>query len=340
MFGDLLKLVIYDLLYYGKTSAAETSNFKELKHNKDLVPAFNNKLNDIIEYFDRYHKISYDIQGIRDKGIDVLVKYDYEYNNNLIGIQIKSFDDLEEKEWTTKLKAQITDVISHYGSKNLVDFYIAFCTDISKHKDKIRNATADLAGIKNINLHILSPEQSLYFIQLADFQIGSYLKKKLSEDDPIVTEAKESLEGLTLAQSAMVIDAASYFIQNGNVEFKYKVVTESTFVSEVYDKFPNIPINMLEADDKKLKKIFGVHYEINEIEDFQLLNDKGIFDSNAYSDSYKFDHGSYISLIAILYESIARYRYDDDESKWYVFYLLKEFEITIANKVKNKELVK
>lgn len=247
---DYIKHSIFDLLFFGRTSLSKTKVFKGLKHNKDLVPKFNNKFNDILTKFDRYRRISYEIQGIKDKGIDVIVKYDFDDEYRFIGLQIKSYDDLQKNNWLQILKAQITDVISNY---KLQDFYVSFCTDSKEHIDKIRNATADLIGITDIHLHILKPEQSLYFMHIADYEISSYLKMKLSDDDPIITDAKLSLDGLTLAQAAMVIEAASYFIENGKTEFKHNVLTESVFVSDVYDKYPNIPYDMYEVDDKKIK---------------------------------------------------------------------------------------
>jgi hypothetical protein len=332
---DYIKKSIFDFLFYGKKSSKETKIFSMLKHNDDLVPSFNDKLNDIFRHFDRYRKVSYDIQGIRDKGIDVLAKYEFDDGDRTIGVQIKSYHDLENDGWLIKLKAQVTDVIANYT--DLEDFYIAFCTDVAKHNDKIRNATADLAKIKNIHLHIIRPEQSLYFMNLQDYEIGSYLKRKLSEDDPVVIDAKESLERLTLAQTAMVIEAAAFFIENGKKEFEHPVVTESLFVREVYENYPNIPSDLYDTDSKKIKKLFGKHFKIDEILDFQSLNE-GHIDMLTYTEEYAFNHELNMALISIMYDARARLGYDTYKTKWYTINLLKDLEIEIANKVKNRRI--
>jgi len=130
---DYVKKSIYDLLVGRRASLKETKIFKKWKHNKDLVPQFNNKINLILEQFERYHRICYEIQGIKDKGIDVLVKYEIEAEDKFIGIQIKSYDDLNKEHWLQNLKAQMTDVNANYqANSSLVDFYIAFCTDLNE----------------------------------------------------------------------------------------------------------------------------------------------------------------------------------------------------------------
>ena len=246
--SDYLARVIYDLLYAGGTAFRETSYFKDLKHNADLVPLFNNKFNDIIGHFERYRKVSYDIQGIRDAGIDVLVKYEYENDFRLIGIQVKSYGELNSKDWLSKLKAQIVDVQGHYEATRLQDFYLVFCTDLSEHKDKIRNATADLAKLNNFVIHIVDPHQALYFLRISDCAVSAYIKRKLSLDDPIVIDAQESLEGLSLAQSAMIIRAVALFIEQAKVEFELRDLIGNAFVDRVYKEYPNIPGKYYDLD--------------------------------------------------------------------------------------------
>lgn len=201
---DYLKRVVFDLLIYGRVAFSRTKEFKQKKHNKDLVPAFNDTFNEVLDYFDRYRNISYDIQGVRDCGIDVLIKYEIDSMEKLIGIQIKSYDDIKEKGWLSKLKAQLIDVQSTYNASDLTDYYVVMCTDIKEHKDKIRNATADLMKIKGFKVHVIQPENALYFLEMPSYSIGAYLKRKFSNHDYVVQKAEESLVGLSLAQSAML----------------------------------------------------------------------------------------------------------------------------------------
>ena len=111
---DFIKRTVFDLMFLSRSPLSRTAEFRTQKHNQTLVPAFNSKLDEIISLFERYHKVSYDIQGIRDNGVDVLLKYEYDSEDVSIGIQIKSFDDLEDDRWLNNLKAQVTDAKNCY----------------------------------------------------------------------------------------------------------------------------------------------------------------------------------------------------------------------------------
>lgn len=322
---DFLKEVIFDLLVFGRVDFSRTNEFKIKKHNNDLVPAFNDKLNEIIDYFNRYRKISYDIQGVRDCGIDVLIKYEVDGSKKLIGIQVKSYDDIKAKDWLSKLKAQLIDVQSNYSSSELTDYYVVMCTDIEKHKDKIRNATADLLKIKEFNIHIIQPENALYFLELPDWLIGSYLKRKFSTQDYVIEKAEDSLVALSLAQSAMVIEAAGSFVSRGKIEFNWDEIAESSFVSEVYDKFPNYPASWFDDTDSLINE---EELDADPINDLQIIADKNYFYLPTYTDSLSFKPDRYFALIALMYDAKVRYWYDDKKLKWYAFHTLKENQIT------------
>jgi len=139
-----------------------------------------------------------------------------------------------------------------------------------------------------------------------------------------------------LAQAAMVIEAASYFIENGKRDFQHNVITESSFVEEIYDKYPNIPVEEYDVDNKKIKKLFGKRFERDVISDFQSLNESYI-DIETHTENYIFNYEQQVALISIMYEAMARFGYDKDVTKWHTFDLLMDYEIEIATKVKNRQ---
>lgn len=328
---DHIKRSIFKLLFLRRMPLADTSQFRQQKHNDDLVPAFDGKLTEILDYFDRYQKISYDIQGIRDHGCDLLVVYDYDGESRQIGLQIKSYDDCNEPDCSMKLKAQVTDALNHYGAR-IQDFYLVFCTDVAKHKDKIRNATADVINIPNFKINVVSPEYALHFLRLPEYLIGSCLKRELSGNDPVVVDASEELSELSLAQSAMVIEAASRHINDGKRALTGDDITESRFVSEVYEKYPNIPAEYFESDEKSLRRAKSEKFLEDPIADLMRLTDHGHFALQAYSELFDFNQESHIALFSLMYEAMARLKYGREDVKWYVFNLLKEYELEIAEK--------
>ena len=54
------------------------------------------KVESIISAFEKYHKITYETQGLWDKGTDVLYREWIEENSRFICFQIKSTDDLKK----------------------------------------------------------------------------------------------------------------------------------------------------------------------------------------------------------------------------------------------------
>src|SRR5687767_13775782 len=107
--GDYLARIIYELLQFRRSPYEATSIFSSLKHNVDLCPKFQAKLESVYDAFDKYQTITYDIQGPRDQGTDILVRQRIDDENRYICFQIKSNDDLKKSDYLKVLKAQYFD---------------------------------------------------------------------------------------------------------------------------------------------------------------------------------------------------------------------------------------
>ena len=107
--------LVDELLRYRRTAPSETKAFARLKHNADLCPRFQQKLESILGSFEKYRKIVYDIQGLHDEGTDILLREVVAENPWFICLQIKSEDDLHAKDIFKTLKAQFFDSCQRYG---------------------------------------------------------------------------------------------------------------------------------------------------------------------------------------------------------------------------------
>ena len=211
--ADYLKRLIFELLFLRRAALVETEWFSDKKHNSFLVPQLDLRIGDILDCFEKYRRLTYDTQGIRDHGIDVLLRYDVgekdESQMRYIGFQVKSYDDLSEKGWLTKLKAQVLDATN---CVTMEDFYIVICSDATDHISKIRDLHAELS--KTEGTHIVRPEHSLNFYRLSPQRIGAYIKAKLSEEDQVYREAFELLSELTPQQSSIIIElVVAHFLE-------------------------------------------------------------------------------------------------------------------------------
>jgi hypothetical protein len=148
-----------------------------------------------------------------------------------------------------------------------------------------------------------------------------------------VIDAQEEIASLSLAQSAMVIESAWIYIHEGRRDLSHQEIIGASFVSEVYKKYPNIPARIFESDEFALQEL-REQGDLNEnsVEGLQRLVDRAHFSFQPHSQLIEFNYKFHVALISLMYEGMARLKYDQDEVKWYAFNLLKDEEIKIATK--------
>jgi len=189
--------LLSQIITIGKNREA-TRAFKNFRHNKDLCPAFTDRIRAILSSFLRHRASASDIQGFDDKGIDVYCQFvnrndDYE----VIGLQIKDHNEIESdlkrdsanRVLIPKLKAQYVDAKrAHKFSK----FYIVLCTDAIKNADFIRRVHQAFEGIDDVT--VVDPEQAWHFFRLDSDEISAWCTQILSEGDYAITKLKERFE--------------------------------------------------------------------------------------------------------------------------------------------------
>src|SRR5688572_24702523 len=97
---------IQELLRYRRASFKATAAFRTLKHNEYLCPQLERQLDEVLNCFLKHRQIAYDVQGIHDRGTDVIFKFlDDDAESRYLGFQLKSFDDLNNREYLKELRA-------------------------------------------------------------------------------------------------------------------------------------------------------------------------------------------------------------------------------------------
>jgi hypothetical protein len=71
---EQIRKAIHELLQFRRAEYTATSVFATMKHNDDLCPKFQDKLDTLLGAFQKYKKIVYDIQGPRDDGADIVLR--------------------------------------------------------------------------------------------------------------------------------------------------------------------------------------------------------------------------------------------------------------------------
>lgn len=229
---DFLSRVIFYLLTINRTSDKETEQFIRLKHNAHLCAGLNRRLETVLGFFSRYKKISYDIQGIKDHGTDVILIYYMGNRAYHICFQIKSEKDFENKYLLRDIKAQYADSKNMF---NLTQYYLILACDQKKNLDKIRLIKEDMAF--NPDVVIVDPSQFLIFWKLVDSQIASYIKLFIGDNDLIVYQAAKSVADLIITQSYLLYYIVVKYVNSEFSPVHIQDILDSDILKEVHAEF-------------------------------------------------------------------------------------------------------
>lgn len=201
MENEISKLVS-EILQINNCTNTDTSEFKNLSHNKDLVPRYKKNFDKLIHIIGTYYNDCYDIQGVNDDGVDVLLKYLLNDEKYRIGFQIKSYHDIKEKNWQTILESQLFKAC---GKWKIDDLYVVFCTDSIEHKDKLRNGIAEIEKSSDCEIHIVEPENALTFYNFNSVDIFSTIYNFFHKNDSRLQRARKCIEGIDSDEKKFLI---------------------------------------------------------------------------------------------------------------------------------------
>jgi hypothetical protein len=229
---DYIQKLLYELLQFRRSTPEATERFAGLKHDADLCPRFQGKIEDIFGAFEKYHRITYDIQGPRDKGTDVLIRLPADEEDIFISLQIKSEDDLKDKNYLKSLKSQLFD--TNPASTRLLDYYIVLCcnTNDKSNKAKVRSIGATFG--KTPKVTVIEPEFAFTFLSLTSIQVDALIKSRLGSEDIVFRDALNDVKELTLTERALLFYLVWSRIYHDTAIITVDQLNESEFLAGVY----------------------------------------------------------------------------------------------------------
>lgn len=290
-----IKEIVGKILLCEPENDISTEKFIKLKHNHDLVPKFRRNLKYLTDIYGSYSDDCYDIQGVMDAGVDVLFKYKKDGTFHKIGVQVKSYDDIKSKDWLVTLKAQLFE---QQGIWQTDDLYIALCTDSSKHKDKVRNGISEIEKATDQKVHILTPEESIRFYELNQFDILQFVYFLLHKNDSLYKKAVQNVQNLNNICLAALIDVVvEQFIERNGY---YSI--EDMFKSELIDEYCGS-----EQSDEWESTVFDA------------LNGCFIHRIDEYGDAIEYVYDNNWPLTNFVVEIKSRYDLDRETLKKFMF---------------------
>ena len=316
-----IKTIVYDLFQFRRSKSEATSVFTKMKHNSDLCPKVQRKLESALDSFEKYRRITYDIQGPRDAGADVILRQVLEEEAYFICSQIKSEADLKEKDWLKTLKAQWFDAQKTY--QTLQDYYIIACCDILKHKQKIRVLESEFA--ENSKVHVIEPEYALSFIRLSLTQIDAIIKSKFGSEDIIFRNALSISNGLTPTENALLFIIIWFRVYQNSDCIEPHTIFDSSFIKYVYEHTPDFVGDWFFEDE------FADFYGDDESEEYTIrgldMKERIMLDLDSLQDVFvQMDEvGNYLinlnevqPLVILMMDGNERYKYNGNELLFYM----------------------
>lgn len=312
--------VIDELLRYKEGSAKKTIIFKNIKHNNDLCPAVERQLRNILDSFLKYHRVVYDIQGLSDRGTDVILRI-YENNDDnkrqkFLAFQIKSYGDIQSNNYLVNLRTQYFKTLSNYQD-NLENYYILLCTDINKHRNKIRQIKNEFVTFNNIT--IIDPTYMLNFLKLNQMRINALIECILKEDDLVYEKAVKAIISNTPTEIALLLTISLEVIITGKKIIDPEIIKDNLFMKEIYNCIPDFPREHYEYDNEYFE------YSNDDIQELNI-DMKRSFEERFYDDLENLDTeiisinlrtglievkvDLVLPIQAILLDSLVRYDYN------------------------------
>lgn len=304
--ADYIDRVLYDLFFYARGRPTDTEWFLDQKHNADLCPLAQAQADTIVSCFERYRKVVYDTQGLRDRGIDVLIRYQEGEENaedpKLIGMQIKSYDDLQQAMWLTKLKAQCFEATTRPQLKRL---YVIIATSIRTkgERDKVRAIAGELGEHEKIT--IVEPEYVFGFLHLSPRTTGAFIKRFFSREDVVLRRAVEGFDGLGRAQCALIVEAirVNAVASSQGLGITRAQLINSGVLRDLYSK------HRMPGESS------GVEGRI--ARDVEAL-DGDVFQTDTYSDGVTVRSDGFSAVQALMLDGKVRYGYEGSELVEYI----------------------
>ncbi|MEU5554098.1 hypothetical protein ABZ738_30425 [Micromonospora sp. NPDC047793] len=211
--GRLVRRLLSNALRFRLAAVSDTVHLKDLRHDADLLPEVREKVTSLLEGFHRDSHLTYDIQGIRDEGADILIRLHSPTGaTRFICIQVKSHIELDTHEVVNKLQLQYSASEDAYAP---LMFFVVLAADMKdKKRQKIVRAIQS-AFKKKKNVAVVEPQYTATFLGLRRSQMDALLTDAFRVGDPIIADARNQLSGMRVREIALALTIASHLAADG-----------------------------------------------------------------------------------------------------------------------------
>ena len=312
--------IVSDLLQARRAEPSATAIFRNLKHDKDLCPKLRDQIEEIFSALEKYHTIAHDIQGLKDKGTDVLLTEWVEETKEFLCFQVKGEDDLAAKDHLKTLKAQFHDARNTYGSR-LKHYYIVVCYSIvSENKsgrliidkgrnERVKNIIREFAGEDKVR--VIEPGFAAWFLGLSRVQIDVIVRTRFGDDDVVFKEARHLVADLKITEKIVLVFMLWVHLYHNQLVVTAEEITQSQFIRRMH------ALIVEDVDD-----LYDFEYQI--AHDLQVLEDKFL---ESEESGFSLHIQTVESLAILMLDGSVRYDYHDEALLEYMLRILSGYDL-------------
>jgi len=270
------------LANYRRAPLEATAAFRKMKHNAGILPKLQTQLELVLNAHGRFREVIYDTQGIHDDGVDALVRIpssDPDGTPQLIGFQVKSFDDMKNAGYLKDLKAQHSDAFRKV--QGLVHYFIMLCTDIAEHRDRVRSVEGEFKSASNVT--VIEPQFAYSLLHHPETRIDAVVKRMVESKDLVFRDAFNEVASFdSPTVRALVVYLVVESVLKRQVEFQQGQLLGDRILEDIYTELREKQEQLLA--EYRLRQQEQLDSDLDEEEDVQEEGDEDDWEENDFED--------------------------------------------------------
>ena len=338
MYRDVFDLIDH-FTRMQRSREEDTSDFANQKHNRDLLPRLQERVENILYAYGTFHPIVYDIQGPSDAGADVLVVLrpraeDQGGQVKTIGFQVKSDNEIGNKKTLSLLKAQRDD--SFRKIDGLTAYYILLCADMRSHRERVRLITSEFRTADRTV--VVEPTFAHHLLNLPLRRIEGIVSRAHQAEDVVFQKAIDVFNRVSsYSAGALLAYIALWIIFDGGSLTLRDIQEDSSLHGFYEDLAEEVDDAIAVADRGETQKVVSrgtqrvdsdgilIAEPMGDFEealatDLELL-DGNVIDMDTSSDGIKVIREEILPIVAVLSDAVLRYDLDRQQSLEYAYNL-------------------
>lgn len=224
--------ILAEVLSYAPASAESTEQFTgaDLSSHDYILAMLRERLEAILNSFERLGSDACETQGLDDKGVDLLMKFAEDGRSRRIGFQIKSNreadNDAERAKYPAKGKPDpesgLLKTLKRQAHEARVEtkvdeWWVLPCFHLMRHKKRLAaiNSHFKLHPDPHLPVEVVAPEKILGLLRMSTADVDAICTRLLCRDDEVLREARSELLHLSGPARGIVFDTFHQALTDG-----------------------------------------------------------------------------------------------------------------------------